>query len=157
MGYRQISPEYILKKFDNHYTINNQISSKIDNFGLFWLILDIFTNERLYNKYIKLPLKDHSNESYRSTLNFYLNLNNINKNTLSAIIKKELVDFNHKNIKNEFIDDAYYFTNPYIKDNLFYDKNEFYCFIENMLNLINFDPLQRIDMSDFIKNPFFSK
>jgi serine/threonine protein kinase len=157
LGYRQISPEYILRKFDNSYTINNQISSKIDNFGLFWLILDIFTNERLYNKYIKLPLKDHSNESYRSTLNFYLNLNNINKNTLSAIIKKELVDFNHKNIKNEFMDDAYYFTNSYIKDNLFFNKNEFYCFIENMLNLINFDPLQRIDMSNFIKNPFFSK
>ena len=31
---------------------------------------------------LKLPLKDHSNESYRSTLNFYLNLNNINKNTI---------------------------------------------------------------------------
>ena len=62
-----------------------------------------------------------------------------------------------KNIKNEFIDDAYYFTNSYIKDNLFSDKNEFYCFIENMLNLINFDPLQRIDMSDFIKNSLFSK
>jgi serine/threonine protein kinase len=157
LGYRQISPEYILKKFDNSYTIGNQLSYKIDNFGLFWLILDIFTNERLYNKYIKLSLKNHSNESYRSTLNFYLNLNNINKNTLSAVIKKELVDFNHKNIKNEFMDDAYYFTNSYIKDNLFYDKNEFYCFIENMLDLINFDPLQRMDMSDFIKNPFFSK
>jgi hypothetical protein len=98
LGYRQISPEYILKKFDNSYNISNLISKKIDNFGLFWLILDIFTNERLYNKYIKLPLKNHTNESYRSTLNFYLNLNNINKNTLSAVIKKELVDFTHKNI-----------------------------------------------------------
>jgi serine/threonine protein kinase len=157
LGYRQISPEYILKKFDNSYNISNQVSYKIDNFGLFWLILDIFTNERLYNKYIKLPIKNHSNDSFRSTLNFYLNINNINKNNLSAVIKKELVDFNHKNIKNEFIDDAYNFTNPYIKDNLFSDKNEFYSFIENMLDLINFDPLQRIDMSEFIKNPFFSK
>jgi serine/threonine protein kinase len=157
LGYRQISPEYILNKFDKSYIISNQQSYKIDNFGLFWLILDIFTNERLFNKYIKLPLEDHSNESYKSTLNFYLNINNINKNTLSAKIKKELVDFTHKNIRNEFIEDVYYFTNSYIKDNLFYDKNEFYCFIKNMLDLINFDPLQRMDLSDFIKNSFFSK
>jgi serine/threonine protein kinase len=157
LGYRQISPEYILNKFDSSYIISNKQSYKIDNFGLFWLILDVFTNEKLFNKYIKLPLKDHSNESFKSTLNFYLNINNIYKNSLSAKIKKELVDFTHKNIKNEFINDVYYFTNPYIKDNLFSDKNEFYYFIENMLNLINFDPLQRIDMSEFIKNPFFSK
>jgi serine/threonine protein kinase len=157
LGYRQISPEYILNKFDKSYIISNQQSYKIDNFGLFWLILDVFTSEKLFNKYIKLPLKDHSNESYKSTLNFYLNINNVNKNTLSSTIKKELVDFTHKNIKNEFIDDAYFFTNSYIKDNLFSDKNEFYSFIKNMLDLINFDPLQRKDMSDFIKNQFFRK
>jgi serine/threonine protein kinase len=157
LGYRQISPEYILNKFDKSYIISNQQSYKIDNFGLFWLILDVFTNEKLFNKYIKLPLKNHSDESFKSTLNFYLNINNINKNNLSAKIKKELVDFTHKNIKNEFIEDTYNFTNSYIKDNLFSDKNEFYCFIENMLCLIKFDPLQRMDLSDFIKNSFFSK
>ncbi len=157
LGYRQISPEYILSKLDNSYIISNQMTYKIDNFGLFWLILDIFTNEKLFNKYIKLPLKDHSNESYKSTLNFYLNINNINKNTLSSTIKKELIDFNHKNIKIDFINDAYDFTNTHIKDNLFYDKNEFNIFMEDLLNLIKFDPLQRINMSDFIKNTFFIK
>jgi len=157
LGYRQISPEYILSKFDNSYIISNKMSYKIDNFGLFWLILDIFTNEKLFSKYIKLRLKDHSNESYKSTLNFYLNINNINKNTLSSTIKKELCDFNHKNIKIDFINDAYELTNIHIKDNLFYDKNEFHIFMEDLLNLINFDPLQRIDMSDFIKNRFFTK
>ena len=102
-GYRQISPEIIINSFDRDYQIINQMMTQIDNFGLFWLILDCFTNEQLFKKYIKLPVKDHSTDSYKSTLNFYLNLNNIcKKNSLSYKVRKEMIDYKHKYIKKDF-------------------------------------------------------
>ena len=92
LGYRQISPEIIINRFDSDYEITYEMISHIDNFGLFWLILDCFTNEKLFKKYIKLPIKDHSVNSYKSTLNFYLNLNNVcKKNSLSYKVRKEMI------------------------------------------------------------------
>ena len=60
LGYRQISPEIIINSFDSEYLITYEMTSQIDNFGLFWLILDCFTNEKLFKKYIKIVIKDHS-------------------------------------------------------------------------------------------------
>jgi serine/threonine protein kinase len=158
LGYRQISPEIIINSFDKDYEITYQMISQIDNFGLFWLILDCFTNEKLFKKYIKLPVKDHSLDSYKSTLNFYLNLNNVcKKNSLSCKVRKEMIDYTHKYIKKDFIEDAYYLTSPYIKNKLFADKDEFVNFIEKMLLLVNYDYNNRLSLEEFVKYPFFTK
>jgi serine/threonine protein kinase len=156
LGYRQISPEIIINSFDKDYQITYQMISQIDNFGLFWLILDCFTNEKLFKKYIKLPVKDHSVNSYKSTLNFYLNLNNVcKKNCLSYKVRKEMIDYTHKYIKDDFIEDAYNLTSPHIKNKLFTNKNEFVNFIERMLRLINYDYNNRLSLEEFVKEPFF--
>jgi len=155
LGYRQISPEIIINSFDNDYNITYEMTSHIDNFGLFWLILDCFTNEKLFKKYIKLAVKDHSKNSYKSTLNFYLNIFNISKNSLSYNVRKEMIDYMHKNIKNDFIEDAYNMTSPYIKNKLFSNKNEFVNFIEKMLLLVNYDFNHRLSLEEFIKEQFF--
>ena len=156
LGYRQISPEIIINSFDKDYQITYEMISQIDNFGLFWLILDCFTNEKLFKKYIKLPVKDHSVNSYKSTLNFYLNLNNVcKKNCLSYKVRKEMIDYTHKYIKDDFIEDTYNLTSPYIKNKLFTNKNEFVNFIEKMLRLINYDYNNRLSLEEFVKEPFF--
>jgi len=157
LGYRQISPEIIINSFDNDYQIRYEMISQIDNFGLFWLILDCFTNEKLFEKYIKLPVKDHSINSYKSTLNFYLNLNNLcKKDSLTLKVRKEMIDYKHKYIKDDFIEDAYNLTCPHIKNKLFINKNEFVNFIENMLLLVNYDYNNRLSLEEFIKEPFFT-
>jgi serine/threonine protein kinase len=156
LGYRQISPEIIINRFDKDYQITYEMISHIDNFGLFWLILDCFTNEKLFKKYIKLPIKDHSVNSYKSTLNFYLNLNNVcKKNNLSYKVRKEMIDYTHKYIKDDFIEDAYYLTSPHIKNKLFSNKNEFVNFIEKMLLLVTYDYNNRLSLEEFVKDPFF--
>jgi len=158
LGYRQISPEIIINSFDRNYQITYEMISHIDNFGLFWLILDCFTNEKLFKKYIKLPINDHSVNSYKSTLNFYLNLNNVcKKNNLSYKVRKEMVDYTHKYIKDDFIEDAYYLTSPHIKNKLFSNKNEFVNFIEKMLLLVTYDYNNRLSLEEFVKDPFFLK
>jgi serine/threonine protein kinase len=157
LGYRQISPEIIINSFDSDYKIKYEMIYQIDNFGLFWLILDCFTNEKLFKKYIKLPIKDHSVNSYKSTLNFYLNLNNIcKKNSLSNKVKKEMIDYTHKYIKDDFIEDAYNLTSPHIKNKLFTNKNEFINFVEKMLLLVSYDYNNRLSLEEFVKDPFFT-
>ena len=158
LGYRQISPEIIINSFDKDFELTYEMISQIDNFGLFWLILDCFTNEKLFKKYIKLPVKDHSTNSYKSTLNFYLNLNNVcKKNSLSCKVRKEMIDYTHKYIREDFIEDAYNLTSPYIKNKLFTNKNEFVNFIEKMLLLVNYDYNNRLFLDEFVKDPFFTK
>jgi len=158
LGYRQISPEIIINSFDKDFELTYEMISHIDNFGLFWLILDCFTNEKLFKKYIKLPVKDHSTDSYKSTLNFYLNLNNVcKKNNLSYKVRKEIIDYTHKYIKEDFIEDAYKLTSPYIKNKLFTNKNEFVNFVERMLLLISYDFNNRLSLEEFINNSFFPK
>ena len=158
LGYRQISPEIIINRFDRDYQITYEMISHIDNFGLFWLILDCFTNEKLFKKYIKLPIIDHSVNSYKSTLNFYLNLNNVcKKNSLSCKVRKEMIDYTHKYIKDDFIEDTYNLTSPYIKNKLFTNKNEFVNFIEKMLLLVTYDYNNRLSLEEFVKDPFFIK
>ena len=129
--------------------------SQIDNFGLFWMILDCFTNEKIFKKYIKLTVKDHTKNSYKPILNFYLNIFSISKNSLSHNIRKEMIDYTYKNIKNDFIEDVYNMTSPYIKNKLFSNKNEFVNFIEKMLLLVNYDFNYRLSLEEFIKEPFF--
>lgn len=156
LGYRQISPEIIINSFDKDYELTYEMISHIDNFGLFWLILDCFTNEKLFKKYVKLQIKDHSVNSYKSTLNFYLNLNNVcKKDSLSFKVRKEMINYKHKYIKDDFIEDAYNLTSPYIKNKLFTNKNEFVNFIEKMLLLVAYDYNNRLSLEEFIKEPFF--
>jgi len=156
LGYRQISPEIIINSFDSNYIITYEMISQIDNFGLFWLILDCFTNEKLFKKYIKIAVKDHSTFSYKSTLNFYLNLNNVcKKNSLSYKVRKEMIDYTHKYIKKDFIEDAYNLTCPHIKNKLFTNKDQFIKFIEKMLLLVAYDYNNRLSLEEFVKEPFF--
>jgi serine/threonine protein kinase len=158
LGYRQISPEIIINSFDKDYEITYEMILHIDNFGLFWLILDCFTNEKLFKKYIKIAVQDHSLDSYKSTLNFYLNLNNVcKKNNLPYKVRKEMIDYTHKYIKKNFVEDAYNLTSPYIKNKLFANKDEFINFIEKMLLLVNYDYNHRLSLEEFLKEPFFTK
>jgi len=66
-----------------------------------------------------------------------------------------MIDYKHKYIKDDFIEDAYNLTSPYIKNKLFTNKNEFVNFIEKMLLLVTYDYNNRLSLEEFIKEPFF--
>jgi len=99
-GYSQIPPEYIIKKFIPDYEVYPR-DAKIDNFGLFWLIINSFTNRKLQKKYF-IGNFDWSNNSFKPILYFYLSINNIDKLSLF-----KMIDIN-KDIKKDIFDDYEY-------------------------------------------------
>jgi hypothetical protein len=72
-------------------------------------------------------------------------------------VRKEMIDYTYKNIKEDFIEDAYNLTSPHIKNKLFTNKNEFVKFIEKMLLLINYDYNNRLSLEEFVRDPFLQK
>ena len=152
-GYSQIPPEYIIKKFIPDYEVFPR-DAKTDNFGLFWLIINCFTNKRLQRKYI-VSNYDWSNDSFKTLLYFYLSINNIDQSSLLRIIdmKKDMFnDFKYdKDLKNNFLDDCYELTNKNIKEILFKNnKEKIISFFEFLLRLIKFNISDRINIIDHI-------
>ncbi len=152
-GYLQIPPEYIIKKFIPDYEVYPR-DAKTDNFGLFWLIINCFTNRKLQKKYI-ISNYDWSNESFKTTLYFYLSINNIDQASLLRIIdmKKDIFnDFKYdKDLKNKFLEDCYELTNKNMKEILFKNnKEKIISFFEFLLRLIKFNISDRINIIEYI-------
>jgi serine/threonine protein kinase len=152
-GYLQIPPEYIIKKFIPDYEVYPR-DAKIDNFGLFWLIINCFTNQKIQRKYI-VTKYDWSNLSFLPILYFYLSINNIDQSSLLRIIdmKKDIFnDFKYdKDLKNKFLEDCYELTNKNMKEILFKNnKEKFMSFFELLLRLIKFNISDRINIIEHI-------
>ena len=152
-GYLQIPPEYIIKKFIPDYEVYPR-DAKIDNFGLFWLIINCFTNQKIQRKYI-VTKYDWSNLSFVPILYFYLSINNIDQSSLLRIIdmKKDIFnDFKYdKDLKNKFLEDCYELTNKNMKEILFKNnKEKFMSFFELLLRLIKFNISDRINIIEHI-------
>ena len=152
-GYLQIPPEYIIKKFIPDYEVYPR-DAKIDNFGLFWLIINCFTNQTLQRKYI-VTKYDWRDESFKPILYFYLSINNIDQSSLLKIIdmKKDIFnDFKYdKDLKNKFLEDCYELTNKNMKEILFKNnKDKFMSFFELLLRLIKFNISDRINIIEHI-------
>lgn len=152
-GYLQIPPEYIIKKFIPDYEVYPR-EAKIDNFGLFWLIINCFTNQTLQRKYI-VTKYDWRDESFKPILYFYLSINNIDQSSLLRIIdmKKDIFnDFKYdKDLKNKFLEDCYELTNKNMKEILFKNnKEKFMSFFELLLRLIKFNISDRINIIEHI-------
>ncbi len=156
-GYSQIPPEYIIKKFIPDYEVYPR-DAKIDNFGLFWLIINCFTNKKLQKKYF-VGNFDWSNNSFKSVLYFYLSINNIDKLSLMKMIdinkdiKKDIFDDYEydKDLKNKFLEDCYEITNKNIKEILFKNnKDKILLFFVSLLHLIKFNISDRINIIEYI-------
>ena len=156
-GYVQIPPEYIIKKFIPEYEVYPR-DAKIDNFGLFWLIINFFTNRKLQKKYI-ITNYDWSNISFKPMLYFYLSINNIDKVSLLRIIdinkdiKKDIFDDYEydKDLKIKFLEDCYELINKNMKEILFKNnKEKILLFFDILLRLIKFNISDRINIIEYM-------
>jgi serine/threonine protein kinase len=164
LGYQQQPPEYILY---NIAKIELQVN-KVDNFGLFWIIIDSLTNCELWHIYSPIE-KDFKPKSYKELLYFYLNINNIKRSDFKGdflrILNTYFNDFNEKdNFLVEFKDIAYENTNFYIKKNIFNDDKAYFDnFIDLLIRLVyikindKIDLTGRIHMSELLCHEFFTK
>jgi serine/threonine protein kinase len=171
---------YLLKiKFSNKSSINiNKINrllenlysnclldveKTIDNFGLFWLIINCISIRNIKDRYLSNSefIIDSKNISFiEEYLNFYFNLDNIEIEE-SKVIKDKLIRiFQYQSIpssKQEFID--YVRTNISPEKFAFYFKSneQFYSdFIEKVIALVRVDPKTRIPKEVLLQDPFFS-
>jgi serine/threonine protein kinase len=164
LGLQQQPPEYIL------YIIAKTVLqiNKVDNFGLFWIIIDSLTNGELW--YIYKPEKNSKmQQRYYKLLYFYLNINNVKKSDFKGnfikIFERYFKDFIEKdNFLVEFKDIAYENTNFYIKKNIFNDDKAYFDnFIDLLIRLVyikindKIDLTGRIHMSELFCHEFFSK
>jgi serine/threonine protein kinase len=164
LGYQQQTPECILYNIAKTQLQTNNI----DNFGLFWIIIDSLTNLKLWNSY-KLSGIDFKPNTYKEILYFYLNINNVKKRDFKdnfiIIFNKYFNDFKEKeNFLVQFKNDVYENTNFYIKKNIFNnDKAYFDNFIDLLIRLVyikindKIDLTGRIHMSELLKHDFFPK
>lgn len=162
LGYQQQPPEYILY---NIARIELQVN-KVDNFGLFWIIIDSLTNCKLWDIYSPKE-KDFKSESYKELLYFYLNINNVKKSDFKGdfiiIFNTYFNDFREKNdFLVEFKNVAFTHINNYIKKNIFNDDKAYFDnFIDLLIRLVyikindKIDLTGRINMSELLSHEFF--
>ena len=170
IGNRQISVEiiiaYLLKimKRNSNITLYSQyidsIQNTIDNFGLFWIIIESISIVDIFNKFFRddtYLIKVEDLNSFNDYLNFYFNLdNNGNPKGLMQIIKGLFNYKNHPNFRREFI--------KYIRSKISPEKFSFYFnnneelynnFMEKVLALVRVDPTTRISKEILLQDPFF--
>ena len=150
---------YLLNKL--YYEHLDIIQKTIDNFGLFWLILEsistIDANAYLINDPSEFLIHITTQPIFDIYLNFYFNLD-ILETPLTLELRKL---FNYKpvpNFREKFIDKiqtkithekfAMYFDN---------DRTIFRSFIEKILLLVAVDPNTRISKDALLAEPFFHK
>jgi serine/threonine protein kinase len=163
LGHQQQPPEYILYNLAN---ITLQVN-KVDNFGLFWIIIDSLTNSELWYIY-KSKEKSFTDNYYKEILYFYLNINNVKKSDFKGdyirIFNTYFNDFREKEkFLVEFKENAYENTNFYIKKNIFNDDKAYFDnFIDLLIRLVyikindKIDLTGRIHMSELLCHKFFS-
>jgi serine/threonine protein kinase len=149
------TPHLINELYDDKLDI---IQRTIDNFGLFWVILESLCpiSIRDYidtrDEYLTRT-RDH--EIFDNFLNFYFNLNS--RTTPLTLILQTHFNYKHKptfrvdfiqNIHDSIPDEKYilYFENDY---------NKFLSFINNVIDLVAIDPTERIPKEILLTDPFF--
>jgi len=173
IGNRQISVEiilaYLLKIKRNNSSINNlysqyrdSIQTTIDNFGLFWIIIESICGDNIFKKFFKdasYLIKETDETEFNNYLNFYFNLDNNGNPT--ELMEKIKILFNYlpyPNFRKEFID--------YIRRKVSSEKFSFYFnnneqlyknFMEKVLELVRIDPTKRISKEILLQDPFFNK
>jgi serine/threonine protein kinase len=144
---------------DLYLTYLKIIGESIDNFGLFWIIVESISNPGIFYEYItddNFLVIYKKRDLFNTYLNFYFNLDIKPKTPLRLELEKL---FNYKpvpNFRQEFIENIFKQMKPikfieYFKS----DKNLFYTFMKNVLELIAVDPTERIQKQDLLKDPFF--
>jgi serine/threonine protein kinase len=182
VGNRQISIEiiigYLVKIqnnrnkdiFDNLYKRYLEIIEKtIDNFGLFWIIMESIFDINIFEKYFpeqKFLVRLYSNSDIyllNNYLNFYFNLDyqDLSKCNKYTSLYLKLTDlFEYKGsatFRQSFIDyifsrlDANKFNMYFNNDKDFFDR-----FIIKILGLVKVDPRERTTKEELLMDPFFS-
>jgi serine/threonine protein kinase len=171
IGNRQISVDiiiaYLLKiKNSNTNSLYSQyidsIQNTIDNFGLFWVILESICAINIFNKFFKdniFLIKDKELNSFNNYLNFYFNLdNNGNSTELMQKIKKLFDYSDHQNFREEFIKYIRSKISP-SKFSFYFNNNEelYNNFMKKVLALVRIDPTKRISKEILLQDPFFQE
>jgi serine/threonine protein kinase len=150
-----------IQKLDLYRDYLNDIQITIDNFGLFWVIIECMTNPFFFNEYISD--KSYLNRSenpilFNVYLNFYFNLDNSPPTPLRQELQKLfdyriMPDFREQFITNVFENMSKTKYEVYFKNNI----DLFNAFINNILDLIKVDPQTRIlKQKLLLEEPFFS-
>jgi serine/threonine protein kinase len=173
IGNEQISIDIIIVHLINKFMRNsmqklnlyteklNDIQKTIDNFGLFWVIIQCMTNAFFFYEYISN--RDYLNRSTKKELfniylNFYFNLDNSPPTPLRKELEK-LFDYEIiPNYREQFINNV---LKKMIEPKKFevYFKNNidlFNIFMEKVLALVRVDPITRISKEELLQDPFFS-
>jgi len=173
IGNRQISVEIILAylskiKINNRIDINlyseyiDSIQKTIDNFGLFWIILESISTVDIFKKFFEddtYLIKVKEEKKFNDYLNFYFNLDYNGNSTEFALKIKKLFNYSpDPNFKRKFIEFVLY--NISSDKFIFYFNNnqELYNnFMEKVLALVKIDPTARISKEILLQDPFFHK
>jgi serine/threonine protein kinase len=148
-----------LQKLDFYMENLNDIQKTIDNFGLFWVIIQCMTSQNLFLEYIRD--RDFVNRSmrpelYNIYLNFYFNLDNSPQTDLRQELEKlfgyEIIpNFREKFIANVFSKMSKPKYELYFKNNI----ELFNPFMNKILDLVIIDPKTRIQKEILLEDPFF--
>jgi hypothetical protein len=123
----------------------------IDNFGLFWLIINCF--EIYLHDYIKPDSFVNINSDDR-LYNLYIKLYfDLNPPITPFEIKIDSID---KTFRQHFIDEVYGYLNSHnVFNTIFRDYNNFNEFMNRILNLITIDPERRMSIQELSLEQFF--
>ena len=171
IGQRQLSIDIIIGYLQNNITKNihilddlysnylDIIQKTIDNFGLFWTIVESISNPYILDNYITnrdFLIRSNSQELFDIYLNFYFNLDNIEPTPLRLELEKLFNYTRLPTLRQDFIDNVFKEMKPkkfeiYFKNN----KGSFDTFMEKILALITVDPRARIPKEILLQDPFF--
>jgi serine/threonine protein kinase len=173
IGNKQISFEiiiaYLLKiKKNNRITFSlysqyrDFIQNTIDNFGLFWIILESISIINIFKNFFEddtylIIVKEET--KFNDYLNFYFNLDyNVNSTEFGQKIKKLFNYSPHPEFTKKFIEYIRHNISPE-KFSFYFNNNEqlYISFIEKVLALVRIDPTTRISKEILLQDPFFPK
>jgi len=173
LGNKQLSVDCLIGYFQDKMNKNTRIlydlyspyldviQKTIDNFGLFWLIIESLSNMN-YHKYFleksgEYLVQSNNPRLFHNYLNFYFNLNP--EETPLTIELQKLFSYTSKSeLRNTFIDE--------VRDEITDEKYEMYFnndldlftqFITKVLALVSPDPTMRIPKQVLLEDPFFHK
>ena len=175
IGSKQISVDiiigYLLKRSKNLETFIrlyteylDLIQKTIDNFGLFWVIIESISDIDIMNRYISLDVNliNSGNKNLWNTyLNFYFNLDykDTEKSTKLVEDLQKLFEYTpDREFREKFIKDVRENISS-DKFRLYFSNNEkhFIDFMEKVLALVRIDPTTRIPKEELLQDQFFSK
>jgi serine/threonine protein kinase len=149
-----------IQKLDLYRDYLDDIQITIDNFGLFWAIIQCMTNPFFFNEYVSDNSYLNRSENpklFNVYLNNYFNLDNSPPTPLRKELEK-LFDYRIiPNFREQFITKVFENMSKtkyevYFKNN----KDLFNAFIDNILDLIRVDPKTRKPKQILLEDPFFS-